>query len=90
MAEERSDEYFVGRLVGKVRLLIATSDDIPIDVKLQTQPMLKEFERGVVVAEEEDDRDLVRGQYAFLCRELEPYADIEALLSALRNFVPWL
>ena len=90
MAEERSDEYFVGRLAGRVRLLIATSDDIPVDVKLQTQPMLKEFERGVVVAEEESDRELVRGQYAFLCRELEDYPDIGALLEAMRNFVPWL
>lgn len=90
MSEERSDEYFVGRLVGRIRLLIATSDDIPVDVKLQTQPMLKEFERGVTVAEAEDDRDVVRGQYAFLCRELADYPDLEALLSALRNFVPWL
>lgn len=90
MSEERSDEYFVGRLVGRIRLLIATSDDIPIDVKLQTQPMLKEFERGVAVAEQEDDREIVRGQYAFLCRELEPWPDLGALLSALQNFVPWL
>ena len=40
---ERSDEYIIGRLIERIRLLIATSDDIPVETKLQTQPMLREF-----------------------------------------------
>jgi len=87
---ERSDEYYVERLIQRIRLLIATSDDIPVDVKLQTQPMLKELEATLGVARAEQDRERARSQYAFLYRELEDYPDLEALLHALKNFVPYL
>lgn len=87
---ERSDEYIIGRLIERIRLLIATSDDVPVETKLQTQPMLKEFQAGVSVPPDEQDRDRVRSQYAFLCRELDEYADLEALLHALKNFIPYL
>lgn len=87
---ERSDEYYVGRLIERLRLLIATSDDVPVDTKLQTQPMLKELEAALAVPPAAQDQQRVRSQYAFLYRELEEYADLEALLYALRNFVPYL
>lgn len=87
---ERSDEYIIGRLIERIRLLIATDDDIPVDTKLQTQPMLKEFQAAVSVPADEQDRDRVRTQYAFLYRELEEYPNLEALLFALRNFLPYL
>jgi len=77
-------------LAERVRLLIATSDDIPIDTKLQTQPMLKELEASLAVPPSEQDVDRVRSQYGFLYGELEEYADLEALLHALKNFVPYL
>ncbi len=87
---ERSDEYIIGRLIERTRLLLATSDEIPTEIKLQTQPMLKELQASLSVPAAEQDRERVRGQYAFLCRELDPYPDLEALLYALRNFVPYL
>lgn len=87
---DRSDEAVIGRMIERIRLLIATSDEIPIDVKLQTQPMLKEFQQSLAPPAEEQDEERVRGQYAFLCRELEAYPDLDALLSALRNFIPYL
>ena len=87
---ERTDEFIIGRLIERIRLLIATSDEIPIDTKLQTQPMLKEFQHALDVPVAEQDRERVRGQYAFLCRELDQYPDLEALLSALRNFIAYL
>jgi len=87
---ERTDEFIIGRLIERIRLLIATSDDIPIDTKLQTQPMLKEFQQALAPPAGEQDEERVRGQYAFLCRELDPYPDLEALLYALRNFIPYL
>ena len=87
---ERTDEYIIGRLIERIRLLIATSDEIPVETKLQTQPMLKELQAAVGVPRAEQDRDRVRGQYAFLCRELDAYPDLEALLFALRNFIPYL
>lgn len=87
---ERSDEYIIGRLIERIRLLIATSDDIPVETKLQTQPMLKEFQASVSVAPADQDRDRATSQYAFLYRELEEYPDLEALLYALKNFLPYL
>jgi hypothetical protein len=87
---ERSDEYIIGRLIERIRLLIATSDDIPVETKLQTQPMLKEFQASVSVAPADQDRDRAISQYAFLYRELEEYPDLEALLYALKNFLPYL
>lgn len=87
---ERSDEYIVGRLIGRIRLLLATSEEIPVEVKLQAQPMLKELELGTSVPAAQQDRERVRGQYAFLCRELDGFPDLEALLQALRNFIPYL
>jgi hypothetical protein len=87
---ERPDEYYVGRIIGRVRLLIATSDDIPVETKLETQPMLKAFEASLAVPPGEQDQERVRGQYAFLCEALEDQANIDALLRALKNFVPYL
>jgi hypothetical protein len=87
---ERSDEYIIARLIERSRLLIAISDEIPVDVKLDTQPLLKELERLVAVPSPEQDEERVRGTYAALYTRLADYADLEALLGALRNFIPYL
>ena len=87
---ERTDEYIIGRLIERSRLLIALSDEIPVETKLQTQPLLKQLEQALAVPAEEQDEERVRGTYAALYGELADYADIEALLSALKNFVPYL
>ncbi len=87
---EHSDAYIVGRLIHQTRLLIATDDTIPVETKLQTQAMLKEFEAAVAVDEAEQDEAEVRSQYSFLYDELHDYADLEALLSAMKNFIHYL
>ena len=87
---ERTDEYIIGRLIERSRLLIALSDEIPVETKLQTQPLLKQLERALAVPPGEQDEERVRGTYALLYGELADYADLEALLSALKNFVPYL
>lgn len=87
---ERTDDYIIGRLIERSRLLIAISEEIPVETKLQTQPLLKQLERALAVPPEEQDEQHVRGTYAALYGELADYADLEALLSALRNFVPYL
>ena len=84
---ERSDEYIVGRLIERSRLLIALSEEIPIEKKLETQPLLKQLEQALAVPVEEQDAARIRGTYAALYDELADFADIEALLSALKNFV---
>jgi hypothetical protein len=90
VSEERSDEYYVERLLGRVRLVIATDDDIPIEVKLETQPMLKELEATLSFPPDQQDRARAQGQYGFLCDALEDHPNCTALLAALRNFVSYL
>lgn len=87
---ERSDAYILGRLVDRVRLLIAISEEIPVETKLQTQGVLKLFAAEVVRPADEQDAQQVRAHYALLYDELESYADLEALLAAMRNFIPYL
>lgn len=87
---ERSDEYIIGRLIERSRLLIAISEEIPVETKLQTQPLLKQLEQALAVPAAEQDQARVRTTYALLYEQLADYADLEALLGALRNFVPYL
>ena len=87
---EHSNEYILGRLIERSRLLIALSDEIPVETKLQTQPLLKQLEQALAVPPGEQDAERIRGTYAALYGELADYADLEALLSALKNFVPCL
>jgi len=87
---ERTDEYIIGRLIERSRLLIAISEEIPVETKLQTQPLLKQLEQALAVPAEEQDTARVRATWAALYGDLQEYADLEALLSALKNFVPYL
>ena len=87
---ERTDDEMVLKLVERSRLLIALSEEIPTETKLQTQPLLKQLEQALSVPPEEQDQAHVRGTYAALYGELADYADLEALLSALKNFVSYL
>ena len=87
---ERSDEYIIGRLIERSRLLIAIAEDIPVETKLQAQPLLKQLEQELAVPVGEQDEERIRGTYALLYGELADYADLEALLSALKTFVPCL
>lgn len=87
---ERSDEEMILRLTQRIKLLIATNDEIPIETKLQSQGMLKEFEKLFTVPQDEQDPDEVHSQYSDLYIELSEYADLEALLLAMRNFSPYI
>ena len=87
---ERSDAYIIGRLIHQTRLLIATDDTIPTETKLQTQPVLKEFEAALAVDEDAQDQKEVRGHYYFRCDQLSGYPDLDALLSAMKNFISYL
>ena len=84
MSEERSDEFILGRLIERSRLLIALSEEIPVETKLQTQPLLKQLEEVLA----NGDVDRIYATHAMLCRELQEYADLDALLSAMTTFLP--
>jgi len=90
VSEERADEYYVERLLSRVKLVIATDDDIPVETKLETQPMLKELVTTLSVPPDRQDRERAQGQYDFLLDALDEYPNCTALLTALRNFVPYL
>ena len=64
---EHSDAYIIGRLIHQTRLLIATDDTIPIETKLQAQPVLKEFEAALAVDEDEQDHKERTGQKETHC-----------------------
>ena len=83
---ERSDDDMVLKLVERSRLLIALSDEIPTETKLQTQPLLKQLEQLMAGS----DRDVARitATHAMLVRELQEFPDLDALLGAMENFLP--
>ena len=85
MSEERSDAYILGRLIERSRLLIALSDEIPVETKLQAQPLLKQLEQ---LLEDSTDGERIHATYGALCGELGEYADLDALLSAMQHFLP--
>jgi hypothetical protein len=87
MARERSDEEILGRLIGRARLLVALSDEIPVETKLQVQPLLKVLEAQVTRQKRDRDPAQVQGTYALLYRDLEAYPDLRALLEAMEIFL---
>jgi len=89
MAEAISDVDRVLKLIERTRLLIAIDDDMPTEVKLNTQPMLKLLE-AAISGGDPDDEQRASGYYSALYAELQPYPDVEALLSAMRVFAPYL
>jgi hypothetical protein len=83
---DRSDEEMVLKLIERSRLLIALSEEIPVETKLQTQPLLKQLEQ--LVGQPDPDLGRIEATHAMLCRELADYADLDALLGAMENFLP--
>ena len=89
MPEALTDEQRVLKLIERARLLIAIDDEMPAETKLNTQPMLKMLE-AAISSEDPSDQQRASSYYGALYTELQPYADIEALLSAMRVFLPYL
>ena len=87
-ADEKPDEYYVGRLLGRLKLVIATDDEIPIETKLDTQAMIKEFSRHLMAPPEDQDVGVLLSQHDYLLDALDEYPNCESLLIALRNFAP--
>jgi hypothetical protein len=86
VAPALTDEERVLKLIERTRLLIAVDDDIPTETKLNTQPMLKMLEAAIAGGDEQR----ACGYYGALYADLAAYPDLEALLSAMRVFLPYL
>jgi len=89
MPQARTDEERVLKLIERTRLLIAIDDDMPTETKLNTQPLLKMLE-AAILGNDEAVRRRASGYYSALYADLQPYPDLEALLSAMRVFLPYL
>ena len=89
MVQTLTDSERVLKLIERARLLIALDDDMPTETKLNTQPMLKMLE-ATITAGDATDQQRASGYYSALYVELQPYPDVEALLSAMRVFLPYL
>jgi hypothetical protein len=88
--EPMTDIERVLKLADRVRLLVAIADDVPVETKLNVQGVLKMFEATVASVTNTDDEQRAAGYYQLLYQDLESYADLEALLSAMRVFAPYL
>jgi len=88
MAQDLSDEERVLKLIERARLLIAIDDEMPAELKLNTQPMLKMLEAEI--SSESVDERRASSYYSALYTDLSSYPDIEALLSAMRVFLAYL
>lgn len=86
--KERTDGEILAGLIERSRLLIALSEEIPVETKLETQPLLKQLEQLVAVPEGEHDVQRIEGTHALLSDALADSADLDALLSAMRHFLP--
>lgn len=89
MAQDLSDEERVLKLIERVRLLIAIDDDMSVETKLNTQPTLKLLE-AVIVSDEAGNHEQASRYYSLLYSELADNPNLEALLSAMRVFLPYL
>ena len=88
MAQALTDEARVLKLIERARLLIAIDDEMSTEIKLNTQPLLKMLEAEISTDAVDERR--ASALYGALYAELAPYPDLEALLSAMRVFLPFL
>jgi hypothetical protein len=84
--KERTDQEILAGLIERSRLLIALSEEIPVETKLETQPLLKQMEE--LLSGDPVDGKRVRATHALLSGALAEYADLDALLSAMQHFLP--
>ena len=91
MEKDRSDFAVMNRMIDHIRLLIAVDDEtIPVKKKLEAQAILKDFQILLTERPENQQRARVKGYYEILCRELGDEADVAALLSSLKNYIPYI
>jgi hypothetical protein len=91
MPKDRSDFAVMNRMIDHIRLLIAVDDEtIAVKTKLEVQAILKDFQAMLAEPPESQPRERIRGYYEILCRELGDQADVAALLSSLKNYIPFI
>jgi len=90
VSQHRSDVELVNRLIERAKLVVAVSEEIPIDVQLEIQPLLRELSGALSLPEAEQNQDRVRVYFEAALDLGDEYPDVTALLGAVRNFVSYL
>ncbi|HYC54513.1 MAG TPA: hypothetical protein VEL28_06225 [Candidatus Binatia bacterium] len=90
MPEKLTDGEMAAKLITRLKLVVAVSEDMPIESKLEIQPMLREVEGHLSLPIESQDTVRVRAYYDAMLEVSDSDPNVEALLKALRNFVPYL
>ena len=90
MVAKLSDAEMAAKLLGRLKLVVAVSEDMPIESKLEIQPMLREVADTLALPLESQDTVRVRAYYDLMLEASDTDPNVEALLKALRNFVPYL
>jgi hypothetical protein len=84
MEKDRSDFAVMNRMIE------VDAEVIPVKKKLETQAILKDFQALLAEPPELQERARIKGYYDILCRELADEADVAALLSSLKNYIPFI
>ena len=90
MAEKRSDQDMVIKLLDRMKLVVAVSEEIPTQSKLQLQPLIKELMDGLSLPEDAQDRPRMSAYVQALLDESDEDPDVVALVVAMRRFASFL
>ena len=91
MDKDRSDFAVMNRMIDHIRLLIAVDDEtVSVKKKLDVQATLKDFQALLGAPDESHDRARIKAYYNLLVRDLGDLADVAALLSSLKHYIPYI
>ncbi len=90
MAEQRSDTEMIERLLERCKLVVAVSEEISVESKLEIQPMLKELQQALALPEADQNRQRILAYHQAVLELCEDYPDVTALMGAVGNFVSYL
>ncbi len=90
MAEARSDAEMIDRLLERVKLVIAVDEEMPVKLKLEVQPMIRELQGALALSEADQDRGRIAAYHQTVIDMCEEFPNVTALMGAVGNFVSFL
>lgn len=90
MSAQRSDAEMLQRLLEQCKLVVAVSEEISVEIKLEVQPMLCELQQALALPEPEQNRERILAYHRAVLELCEEHLDVTALMGAVGNFVSYL
>ena len=84
------DSEMAAKILERLKLVVAMSDDIPTEAKLEIQPLLREIGGALSLPVPEQDSGRVIAYVEAVVTHSDEDPDVAALVGALRNFVDYL